>query len=359
MGIRILCFAGAVAHLGPRPDVGVPAADRRRGRAAVRRRAARERGPRAPRLATRTVHRPPARSVPARAHPAVSDRLRPPGGPRVSLFGPVPDAVDELICSAPRLPRGGHVGPALEQPEAAHARAPQGVARVRRAPRAPRARSSTCAASCARRARRRSSRSASPVMSPAARRAHRRSSSSRWSLAVALHARSAGGSGTGTWGATARSRWSSATTSAEPVPARRGAASPGTALADARRLAPGHRGRALRARRHRAAAQPARRRHARRTTCSSRSSSRTPARPRVRGVLVVDRGWVEPGADGSVDVARPRPRRARSTLTVRLRHDEPASNRTAPAGQVQAISVAQVLAGRRRRGSVGRRLRRA
>src|SRR3954463_4144513 len=34
----------------------------------------------------------------------------------------------------PRLPSDGDVGAALEQPEAAHARAPQGVARLRRPP---------------------------------------------------------------------------------------------------------------------------------------------------------------------------------------------------------------------------------
>ncbi|KRD45449.1 hypothetical protein ASE38_15985 [Cellulomonas sp. Root930] len=61
-------------------------------------------------------------------------------------------------------------------------------------------------------------------------------------------------------------------------------------------------------------------------------------------VLVVDRGWVAPGADGSVDVVPPAPPEGTITLTARLRHDEPASNRTAPPGQVQAISVDQVLA---------------
>ncbi|NUU19864.1 SURF1 family protein [Cellulomonas humilata] len=61
-------------------------------------------------------------------------------------------------------------------------------------------------------------------------------------------------------------------------------------------------------------------------------------------VLVVDRGWVEPGADGSVDVTPPAPPEGTITLTARLRHDEPASDRTAPAGQVQAIAVDQVLA---------------
>jgi cytochrome oxidase assembly protein ShyY1 len=61
-------------------------------------------------------------------------------------------------------------------------------------------------------------------------------------------------------------------------------------------------------------------------------------------LLVVDRGWVEPGADGSVDVVPPAPPQGSITLTARLRLDEPASTRTAPPRQVQAISVDQVLA---------------
>ncbi|KQY25444.1 hypothetical protein ASD16_08575 [Cellulomonas sp. Root485] len=61
-------------------------------------------------------------------------------------------------------------------------------------------------------------------------------------------------------------------------------------------------------------------------------------------VLVVDRGWVPPGSDGSVDVTPPAAPEGTITLTARLRHDEPASNRDAPAGQVQAISAEQVLA---------------
>ncbi|WP_315095499.1 SURF1 family protein [uncultured Cellulomonas sp.] len=61
-------------------------------------------------------------------------------------------------------------------------------------------------------------------------------------------------------------------------------------------------------------------------------------------VLVVDRGWVELGADGSVDVTPPAPPAGTVTLTARLRHDEQASDRTAPPGQVHAISADQVLA---------------
>ncbi|GEK21212.1 SURF1 family cytochrome oxidase biogenesis protein [Cellulomonas xylanilytica] len=61
-------------------------------------------------------------------------------------------------------------------------------------------------------------------------------------------------------------------------------------------------------------------------------------------VLVVDRGWVPPGSDGSVDVVPPAAPEGTITLTARLRLDEPASDRDAPAGQVQAISAEQVLA---------------
>lgn len=61
-------------------------------------------------------------------------------------------------------------------------------------------------------------------------------------------------------------------------------------------------------------------------------------------VLVVDRGWVPTGADGSVDVDVPAPPAGDVTVTVRLRPGEPASARSAPDGQVQAISPAQVLA---------------
>lgn len=75
------------------------------------------------------------------------------------------------------------------------------------------------------------------------------------------------------------------------------------------------------------------------------ASAGTSADPTQAGaVLVVDRGWVPPGQDGSVDVTPPAAPEGTITLTARLRHDEPASNRDAPPGQVQAISAEQVLA---------------
>lgn len=60
--------------------------------------------------------------------------------------------------------------------------------------------------------------------------------------------------------------------------------------------------------------------------------------------LVVDRGWVAWDDDASGEVSVPAPPAGEVTLTVHLRPDEPASERSAPAGQVQAIHVAQVLA---------------
>jgi cytochrome oxidase assembly protein ShyY1 len=61
-------------------------------------------------------------------------------------------------------------------------------------------------------------------------------------------------------------------------------------------------------------------------------------------VLVVDRGWVPTGENGVDVTSVPAPPTGTVTVTVRLRPDEAASPRSAPAGQVQAISVAQVLA---------------
>jgi len=61
-------------------------------------------------------------------------------------------------------------------------------------------------------------------------------------------------------------------------------------------------------------------------------------------VLVVDRGWVPTGQDGSADVDVPAPPPGDVTVTVRLRPGETTSVRDAPAGQVQAIAPAQVLA---------------
>ncbi|QTE30736.1 SURF1 family cytochrome oxidase biogenesis protein [Pengzhenrongella sicca] len=60
-------------------------------------------------------------------------------------------------------------------------------------------------------------------------------------------------------------------------------------------------------------------------------------------VLVVDRGWVPTGEADRPDSV-PAPPTGTVEITVRLRADEPASSRDAPAGQVQAISVDQVLA---------------
>jgi cytochrome oxidase assembly protein ShyY1 len=75
------------------------------------------------------------------------------------------------------------------------------------------------------------------------------------------------------------------------------------------------------------------------------SSAGTAASPTDAGsVLLVDRGWVPTGADGSVNVTPPAPPSGTVTLTARLREDEPASRRAAPEGQVQAINVAQALA---------------
>jgi len=74
------------------------------------------------------------------------------------------------------------------------------------------------------------------------------------------------------------------------------------------------------------------------------ASAGTAGSPTQTGsVLVVDRGWVEPGADASAEVTPPAPPAGTVTLTARLRLDEPASGRTAPDRQVQAISVEEVL----------------
>lgn len=61
-------------------------------------------------------------------------------------------------------------------------------------------------------------------------------------------------------------------------------------------------------------------------------------------VLIVDRGTVPLGSDGSEPDAVPAPPSGNVTVVVSLRADEPTSTRGAPAGQVQAISTAQVLA---------------
>lgn len=59
-------------------------------------------------------------------------------------------------------------------------------------------------------------------------------------------------------------------------------------------------------------------------------------------VLVVDRGWVHTGSDSSVPATVPTTPPGPLDLVVRLRGDEPASRRTAPAGQVYSIAVDQV-----------------
>lgn len=61
-------------------------------------------------------------------------------------------------------------------------------------------------------------------------------------------------------------------------------------------------------------------------------------------VLVVDRGWVAWDDDASGEVEVPAPPPGEVTATVHLRPDEAADPRSAPAGQVQAINVGQVLA---------------
>ena len=61
-------------------------------------------------------------------------------------------------------------------------------------------------------------------------------------------------------------------------------------------------------------------------------------------VLVVDRGWVPTGMDGSDAASVPTPPTGTVALLARLRADERPSTRNAPDGQVQAISVGQVRA---------------
>ncbi|MCB7137283.1 SURF1 family cytochrome oxidase biogenesis protein [Cellulosimicrobium marinum] len=61
-------------------------------------------------------------------------------------------------------------------------------------------------------------------------------------------------------------------------------------------------------------------------------------------VVVVDRGFVPLGTDAVTPGDVPDPPTGTVEATVTLRADEPASDRDAPAGQVQAISTDQVLA---------------
>ncbi len=61
-------------------------------------------------------------------------------------------------------------------------------------------------------------------------------------------------------------------------------------------------------------------------------------------MLVVDRGWIRVGDDGSTAPQVPVPPAGTVDLVVRLRLPEPTSDRSAPAGQVQAVDIGQVLA---------------
>ncbi len=61
------------------------------------------------------------------------------------------------------------------------------------------------------------------------------------------------------------------------------------------------------------------------------------------GVLVVDRGWVPVGNDAQRGTDVPAPPGGTVDLVARLRIPEPPSTRSAPAGQVQNFSPAQVL----------------
>ncbi|MEV7971579.1 SURF1 family protein [Cellulomonas sp. NPDC089187] len=60
--------------------------------------------------------------------------------------------------------------------------------------------------------------------------------------------------------------------------------------------------------------------------------------------LIIDRGWVAWDQDASGEVTVPEPPAGQVTVTSRLRPQEAASTRGAPAGQVQSINVVQVLA---------------
>lgn len=66
--------------------------------------------------------------------------------------------------------------------------------------------------------------------------------------------------------------------------------------------------------------------------------------PLATRVLVVDRGWVPIGQDGSDADDVPAAPTGPVEVVVRLRPDEPASSRPAPDGQVQAIATEQVRA---------------
>ena len=180
------------------------------------------------------------------------------GRSHVSLFGPVPDAVDELVCSSRGCRGRGDLGPALEQPEAAHPGPAQGVAGVRRAPRAPEPVPRRARVPAERRPRG-GSRVRAPVMSPAARRAdgagpRRRRPRGRLHVPRPLAVGPARV-------ARRRDRRGGDQLVGRPGAARHGPADPGRTAHGRRRVAARDRRRALRDRRHRPAAQPARQRH--------------------------------------------------------------------------------------------------
>ena len=57
-------------------------------------------------------------------------------------------------------------------------------------------------------------------------------------------------------------------------------------------------------------------------------------------VMVVDRGWIPAGPDGSRPAQVPAPPQGTVDVVARLRPPEPADTRTAPAGQVQRVDLA-------------------
>ena len=61
-------------------------------------------------------------------------------------------------------------------------------------------------------------------------------------------------------------------------------------------------------------------------------------------VLVVDRGWIPSGPDGSRPAQVPAPPAGPVEVVARLRPPEPADTRTAPAGQVQRVDLAGAVA---------------
>lgn len=80
------------------------------------------------------------------------------------------------------------------------------------------------------------------------------------------------------------------------------------------------------------------------TTATTVDPASIPASGERPAVLVVDRGWVPTGESSDRPDAVPAPPDGTIEIVVRLRADEPVSARDAPSGEVQAISVDQVLA---------------